>query len=136
MPVILEQRVGRLVVFRLIDPIAAGDWPGIRATMAQVVEPMEQCVFCCDWRAMREEQSDAVLVEIAGMLSSDNPKLARSGILIEPSPFMLQLSHTVIKAANPHRRLVYTQDELRKWLEPALTEQEKREMESFLAELG
>lgn len=134
MTILLENPVGHLVVLRLPSAISREDWREVRHTMANLITPIQDCVFCVDWRALREQQSDAVMDQIRGLLSDENTRLRRSAILIEPSPFMLQLSHTVIKAAHPQRKVVYTTDELRGWLEPDLDPGERAAMEAFLQE--
>ncbi|MEM6733592.1 MAG: hypothetical protein AAF658_18680 [Myxococcota bacterium] len=135
MPILLENRTGQLVVFRLSQPLVFSDWPQVRAEMARVIEPLEQCVFCVDWRELSDTQDPEVLAEIEKLLSSDNAKLLRSGILIEPSSFMLQFSQIVIKAAHPNRRVVYTKDAMTQWLEPELGPDEREAMRAFMDEV-
>ncbi|MEO0811458.1 MAG: hypothetical protein AAFY60_01250 [Myxococcota bacterium] len=61
------------------------------------------------------------LSHIREMMKEDNRRLLRAGLVVAPSEFMLQVSQVVRRAANPKRRLLYTEAELIKWLAPALS---------------
>lgn len=115
--------------------MANEDWRGFRMAVASAIRPHDACVFCADWRALTEAQTPDVVDEIERVLASDNRKLKRSGILVEPSPFMLQFSQLVIKAAHPHRRVFYTKDKLGEWLLPELDADERQVMADFISEV-
>ncbi|MEO1170754.1 MAG: hypothetical protein AAFX94_01720, partial [Myxococcota bacterium] len=90
-------------------------------------------VICADCRALSQATTGASELELKRMFHANNPRLLRSGILVDANEFMLQLSEEVRRAANPRRRIFYTVEMLSDWLDPVLTPVEKVAVQELLS---
>lgn len=120
MPFLVHEPVDGLLCSALTDPSSA-DWSDVFEIGKRYLQGRRDIVVYTDWSAQTAELDPGSLATILRVLSSDNPAIKRSGFLLTPSPFMLQMSRLTVRAANPKRRILYTPDGIRDWLNPALS---------------
>jgi|ERR1035441_1443247 hypothetical protein len=124
---------GRLITFRIRQPVA--DDNGAQASLdlrSQIVAHPDAVIVVtdlCEARTFSPETTD----RFVALMKSDNPKLFRSAVLLgmDAAILGLQVVRMVKEAANPARRAFFDADELRSWLEPDCSEEERSALEAF-----
>jgi hypothetical protein len=128
-------RVGRLIEVRIGQLAALPDVESLNAAVRAAVGGAGQgAVICADYRRTKPFTG-----EVAGAWSQamrrTNASIVRSAVLLTPSNsmFNLQVERVVHCAANEHRRLFKDADELRRWLDGVLAEEERAALREFLS---
>jgi hypothetical protein len=106
----------------------------IREAIARVPSA-QQAVVAADWRpctVMTPETADRAHV----MLSANNPRVARSGILTLPDQptAVLQVMRLVRESHHPQRRMFTSPPEMLAWLAEVLEPAERALLEAHFAE--
>jgi hypothetical protein len=126
---------GRLVTFRVIPPVDDGNSARsaveLRNVIASVAGPV---IVCADLTAARTFSPETTERFVA-LMRSDNPKLERGALLLDPrsATVALQVERMVREANLPARRTFRDRAELSGWLEPLLNPAEQLALARFLA---
>jgi len=132
-----ELTIGKLVEIRVDAGYhAPADVDAMIALMSHVLGSLpahERIIIAADWRrcnVFAPSTADRAL----GMLTRNNPRLLRSGILIRPdSPMaLMQVMRLVGDAQSPDRRVVTSTEALITWLSPVTTPKELARLKVFL----
>ena len=125
---------GRLVTFRVVPPIS--DENGANASIdlrSAVVARPGTVVVISDLSAARtfSPQTTNRFIEL---MKSDNPRIEKSALLLPPgeATLALQVARMVTEAAHPARRTFTVASELRAWVDPVLTDEERLALAAFL----
>lgn len=130
----VEHLGGRLVATRLSSLGGVDEVQQFGARFRDVVGALTgQVVICGDYRGVRVFAPD-VAERFSGMLTTANPRVERSAILLAPdaATAALQIERTVKQAANPERRTFRATAELEAWLGELLDAGEKKRLQEFL----
>jgi hypothetical protein len=131
---IVENPAGRLVTFRIVPPVSDDNSENashdLRAKIVGIEGPV---VIVSDLSAARAFSPETTARFVA-LMRSDNPKIARSALLLGSDSAMLglQVTRMVKEAANPARRMFREPALLSTWLEEILTEAEQAALDRFL----
>ena len=126
---LVEVRVGLLAT--LADVERLND-----AVVRAVRRISPAAVICADYR-----RATPVTREVANLWSAAmrrvNRHIARSGVLLDPSNtlFNLQVARVIRCAGSERRRLFENEQELRRWLDEALTDLEREALRTMFSEV-
>lgn len=130
----VDCRVGRFIETRWIPPIESAHVDRFVTRTAEILRSSsEKFVVFADLEQasiMPPEWIDRVIE----MLRSDNGRIERNGILLKGSAtFIMQMERMIRQANNPSRRTFRDFEELKAWLTPVLTPNERARFEAFRA---
>jgi hypothetical protein len=131
----VRQEVGRLaeVVYRL--PLCVDQLSEFVAEVRSLVERAagSPLVFVCDWRAI-DRLEPTFADTIVWTMRRDNPRVRANGVLVAPSNAALyrQVAQVLHEAKKAERQVFRTRAELAEFLDPHLTEEERRRRDRFL----
>jgi len=132
----LAQRVGKLAEVRFEPPLDLDELTHFMAEIRNLVQAApEPLVFCCDWRTV-DAFPQTMADTIVWIMRRDNPRIAGNGVLVRRPSLFTQVEQMLRDAQNPRRRVFRDADELRAWLDPQLTPEERARRDAFLAERG
>jgi hypothetical protein len=131
----VEVKTGRLLEIRLIAPVTLEDLQGMGQRLAAVfLEHPGKLVAAADATRAAIVTPD-VGQRIVEVFRADNPRIERSGILINQSAtFGLQIERFVAEADNPSRRCFRDVFDLKVFLGSHLTHDEHGRLAQFLGE--
>lgn len=133
----VERNTGRLVELALVSPISLGEMPAFEREVERVLGGTRlPVVFCSDLRRA-QVFPDGVADRLVQLMRRDNANVERAGVLLHGSAtFALQMERVVREASNPSRRTFRDERDLAAWLGEVLSDHERVQMRSFLAEQG
>jgi hypothetical protein len=132
----VRQPVGKLAEVLYLPPLGIDELSafvaGVRSLVQHAEEPL---VFVCDWRAVdRFEQTMADT--IVWTMRRDNPRVRANGVLVAAHNTTLydQVAQVLREAKKSERRVFRARGELADFLDPLLTDDERRRRDAFLDE--
>jgi hypothetical protein len=130
-----ENRVGRLMEFRMATPIRISDVQEFLATLQRVLAGRAGKFICCsDFRRMNVMAPD-VAESLLGILKHSNVRIERNGFWVsEGAVFALQSERILREAGHPGRHTFRTRSELEKWVGEPLDATERARLAEFLGE--
>jgi hypothetical protein len=126
---------GRLVTFRVIPPVDDSNSARSALELRSAIGAIDgSVVICADLTAARTFSPETTERFVA-LMRSDNPKLERGALLLDPQAATvgLQVERMVREANLPTRRTFRDRAELRAWLAPLLNPAEQAALAEFLA---
>ncbi len=131
----VDVKVGRLLEVRLVAPVTVVDADVIRERLGLFFRTFPGKLVACGDFSRADVFPPDVADRVLETFKHDNPKLERSGILVNPSAiFSLQLERLVSHANNPARRCFRDPFELKAHLGKLLVHDEHARMAAFLTE--
>ncbi len=123
------------MTFRVTPPVS--DANSAQASLelrAKIVIHPDPVVVVTDLRAARTF-SPATTERFSALMKSDNPKIFRSALLLDPDDATLgmQIQRMLKEAGNPARRVFSDTRDLIAWLDPDLTDGERSALDAFFA---
>ncbi|HYV49466.1 MAG TPA: hypothetical protein VFA20_31625 [Myxococcaceae bacterium] len=131
----VEVNVGRLLEIRLAAPITLEDLQGMGQALGEIFHKHQGRLVSAADATRAAIVSTDVGARVVDVFRTDNPRIERSGILINQSAtFGLQIERLVAKAENKARRCFHDAFELKAFLGTLLTRAEHARLAQFLSE--
>ena len=129
----IENNAGRLIEVRIQTPMVTADIAAFAGRLRSLITASaERIVICTDLRGASVFPPD-VADGFVTIMRSDNPKLERSGFLVNESAlFSLQVERMIRDAGGSSRRSFREGAPLLTWLGELLSPRERDRLASFL----
>jgi hypothetical protein len=132
----IENRVEKLVEIRIWSPVSVAETVAWAVEHERVIASVRGRYVCfvdlVDATVFPPECVDAYVATMR-----DEPRLLRTGTLLNPSPtFGMQIQRMIRDAGNPDRRVFRDPLELESWLGAVLTIPERARLRSLVALRG
>jgi hypothetical protein len=130
-----ENRVGRLIEFRMATPIGTHEVQAFQTAVARIFTRRAGRLVCCsDVRGMNVLPPD-IAQQLLGVMKISNGRIERNGFYVsEGAVWSLQAERLIREAGNPGRRTFRERGELERWLGDVLEAPERVRMAAFLSE--
>jgi|GEM_PF-1930290 len=132
----VRHEVGRLAEVLYRPPLSIEQLSAFVADVRRVVERASTpLVFVCDWRPV-DGFDETFTDTIVWTMRRDNPRILANGVLVSASNVRLfdQVDRLLREAKNPARRVFKSRAEVVAFLDPHLSDDERRRRDQFLDE--
>ena len=130
----VSQPHGRLLFLNLASPVNLDEVQRVGSKLQALMPGLAApgAVFVSDLTRATTVPED-VVEAFGSMMRHDNKLLFRGALLVGKNPIGSQIETAVKDAKFPTRRVFQSRRELEEWLNPVLTEAERRSLSDYLA---
>jgi hypothetical protein len=130
----VRQDVGKLAEVLFRGPMSIEELASFVSQVRTLVEAArEPLAFICDWRGV--DRFDPPFADtIVWTMRRDNPRILTNGVLVAARNQALhdQVEQVLREARKPERRVFRNRTDLAAFLDPRLTDEERRRRDQFL----